>query len=343
MLAEMQDKLSQAVGVYGQILDGQQAYAARRMQEQQQRQYQQHMYSYAPPQQPYAPYPAQGYTAPTPYENGHGTPYPAYVPPQQYRAPEQSRAGPSLYPSMPNLAAGPVQNAPHSAYQSQQYRPEASSPVLATQYPSQAYDPSRQWLADPPQSGIERHSSMRAPSMPSQPPLHRNASLTYGTSPPVAEPQGYSVDPPLDPQQYSYPFASKQPTAPPPFDIASHPNSSPTNSIYSILPIAGASQSYPSPAAVPLPMSPGLHTQPYQTVPWQQSSAPQAQPAAQSQQYQQAFQQRQAQQAPQQAAPQVYSVNSFPQAPAAVFPDAPMEAPHGLERKEREEALLIEL
>ena len=39
----------------------------------------------------------------------------------------------------------------------------------------------------------------------------------------------------------------------------------------------------------------------------------------------------------------IYDDDLFPSAPAAVFPDAPNEAPLGLEKEEREEALLIEL
>jgi growth factor-regulated tyrosine kinase substrate len=41
--------------------------------------------------------------------------------------------------------------------------------------------------------------------------------------------------------------------------------------------------------------------------------------------------------------PHVYSAASFPEAPAAVFPDAPSAEPQGLEKQEKEEALLIEL
>ncbi|RSH88702.1 Vacuolar protein-sorting-associated protein 27 [Saitozyma podzolica] len=292
MLAEMQAKLSEAVTLYGSILDGQQAYAARQLQEQQQRQYQQSMY-YAQ-QQPYAHAPYgydQRYASPLPQANGYA-PH-AYAPPhhnqqqQAYQAPAQvAPAAPSLYPSMPNMAqpqiyAPPQQSQQQFPQQQQQYQPQsqylppqqtqysapdmsasstpfASAPqTQAQEYPSAPY---QQFASSPPQPSLERHSSLRVtPSASAQPPgPQRHASMTYGVSGEQAAtataPQTLSIDP----------QAAYEPSAPP-VDMASHPSASPrsTTSALPTHPAQGPS-SYTSPAAIagPLPTSPQLQPQP---------------------------------------------------------------------------------
>jgi len=289
--------------------------------------------------------------------NGHSNHYAAYAPPQQSQPVEQARAGPSLYPSMPKLQA-PQQYAPEPAQQFQQHRGEAASPIPPSPYPPQAYDPRQKWAPSQAQPGIEQHSSMRSPSVTAQQSApQRTASVTYGVIPQVAESPGHSLEPPQEPMSPAYPSSLSriQTEGPPPVDMASHPASSPTTSIHSALPSQAAPQSYASPSNLPrqsIPTSPppAQQNQPYQSAAWQQPAAPpqQYQPSSQQyqpspQQFQQSPQQRQPSQPVQQPAPQVYSANSFPPAPAAVFPDAPIEAPLGLEKQEREEALLIEL
>ena len=325
MLAEMQNKLSQAVSLYGQILDGQQAYSARKMQEQQQRQYAQHpAYAYAPPTQHYD----------NPQMNGHAAPDASYAPPQPqavYERPRQVKAGPSLYPTMPTYAAPPDQNL---SYRSpQQYHPRATSPIQQPYMPTQN---ATQWAASPPpeQPSMQRHSSMRVPQVTAQPfvPV-RQASATYGDVPQISQPQmGYTAEV----------------SAPPPVDLASHPGSSPT-SVKSALPAQHTANNHTSPIPVnhvPLSSSPQpqqpqqLATQSFASS-WQQQTPPQhTQPRTQPQ-----LQVQQNNSQPYSAQPQhVYDAASFPQAPAAVFPDAPsMDPQGGLEKQEREEALLIEL
>jgi growth factor-regulated tyrosine kinase substrate len=309
MLAEMQDKLSQAVGLYGQILDGQQAYNARKLQEQQQRQYHQHQQyqhhqqQYQPQQQQYSPYPSQQYQS-----NGYPT-YNAY-PAQQYQPPP-AQAGPSLYPSMPFGQADYAPPPQQPQQQQQQYQP----------YQYQGYNPQQQLPAQQSHqstvvNGAPAQTSAPDSQYPYQQRSHpamlgvngRQASLNHSS-----EPQGYStaasapmLSPGIEPTQ-------GQASAPPPVDIASHPASSPRSTTSRL-----ASHTSPTGVAVPLPSSPEAQ--------WQ---AQQAQA-----QYSQKRQQQPA---------QVYNVDSFPAAPAAVFPDAPVSEPHGLEKKEQEEALLIEL
>ncbi|WVQ68094.1 uncharacterized protein L199_006300 [Kwoniella botswanensis] len=353
MLTEMQSKLSEAVSLYGQILDGQQAYSARRTQEEQQRRYQQHqsMYAYATPQQQTYPYAPQGYSVPNGYAQYAPPSQPAYQPPQP-----QSQAAPSLYPQMPSQPN-------YAQLQTQQYpyRQEAVSPS-----PIQTFQQ---------QSGLARHASLHAHPISSPPAPQRQASMTYGA------PVTYAVESPtLTPSQ--------QETAPP-VPMASHPPSSPTTSIHSSVqqasaPPAPSSQgSYRSPAPVhnQLGSSPAqwngnqyqqwdgvtsqaqqLQQQPsyepsqpvqqsYEPYPPVQQAQQVSQPPQQPHQQQQPQQQHQLQQQPNgvtsnQLPSGVYSVNSFPSAPGQIFPDAPSELPlpgKTVEKEEKEEALLIEL
>jgi growth factor-regulated tyrosine kinase substrate len=320
MLMEMQDKLNQAVGMYGQILDGQQAYSSRIQQEAQQRQYytQQQSYpQYAPPLQ-YAPSP-----------NG----YQAYAPPQRIYSPQTARAGPSLYPVMPS--AGPY--APQ-AYQSQQYQPqlhqeyrsESTHPQYATPYPAQNPSAPQQWPASPP---IERHSSLRIPSNQRQPETpQRHSSMTYGTQTEHPQRQAQGFDMPSGPLE-------SNPSAPPAIDLSTHPTS-PTASIHSNLAQPQLSTSYPSPtvtASIPLPSSPTA--QAWHQHPVHQQQQPQYYQNEQ-QQPQFTHPQQDGSSVPPVQAQNLYSATSFPAAPAQMFPDAPSGS---LEKQEQEEALLIEL
>ncbi|WRT68369.1 uncharacterized protein IL334_005345 [Kwoniella shivajii] len=354
MLAEMQGKLSEAVSLYGHILDGQQAYSARRMQEEQQRRYQQHqsMYTYAPPQQPAYPYaPSQGYHVP----NG----YTQFAPAQPSYQPPQPQAAPSLYPSMPFQPQ--AQGHPNTNHDSQYpYRHDMASPQPSTsssvQYAQQPYTS---------QSGLARHTSLHVQptSLPHSP--QRQASMTYGA------PVSVAVENPTPTPQYENA---------PPVPMASHPPSSPTTSIHSLAqqasaPPAPSSQgSYRSPIAAYNPLGtspaqtqsqgynqwegqgqnhsqqhPSWDFQPSQRTQQYQASAQNQQPISQQEeQSQQPYQVRQRpnglNHSQQQAG--IYSVNSFPSAPEQIFPDAPSEIPaptKGLEKEEHEEALLIEL
>ncbi|CAD6577391.1 MAG: Vacuolar protein-sorting-associated protein 27 [Tremellales sp. Tagirdzhanova-0007] len=348
MLEEMQGKLSQAVGVYGRILDDQQAFALRKMQEQQQRQYQLQMSGYAPQQQKYSQYPTQAYPSPAPQMNGHTSPHPTYLPPQQYQPSEYAIAGPSLYPAMPNLQAQPPYSSP-ATNQPRQYQPEAASSLPLAQVNHQVYNPQydprqQPWVSQPPQTGIERHPSMRIPSGSSQhPALQRAASLSYNTMPPVAEPQVSPIEPWYDHLQQEYTSSvpsSMQAEAPPPVNMASHPNSSPTTSVRSVLhahPVPQPDVSSAHISSAPPTISPASPYHSHESAAWPTTT--------QFHQYQEAQQvQRQSSSRPvHQIASNVYNDNSFPSAPAAVFPDAPNEVPLGLEKQEREEALLIEL
>ncbi|ORY35602.1 hypothetical protein BCR39DRAFT_511030 [Naematelia encephala] len=181
MLQEMQSKLSEAVGVYSQILDGQQAYTAQKLQEQQQRQYQ----SYAPQQ--YQPYHY-------PQVNGHYAPQ--YAPPQ----------APGLYPSMPNFQAAP------------QYTHQYSMPITS---PPQQWAPSQPTIErsssmrvpGAPNAPLQRHSSVTygaeiAQAAPSAPPSQETAPPVDMASHPASSPTT-SVHAPLPPssapQQYTSP------------------------------------------------------------------------------------------------------------------------------------------
>ncbi|WVF72778.1 hypothetical protein IAT40_007596 [Kwoniella sp. CBS 6097] len=246
MLVEMQDKLSQAVGLYGQILDGQQAYAARRVQEEQQRRYyqqqqqqQQNMYA-APPQQQYGAYPSatQGYNVP----NGVGVPYQQYPSQQQqpsYQPPQaQTQAAPSLYPSMPYQTVTQPSYAhaqhPYSVYRQDTTSPLPSvpSPALAdSQYPQQQQ---QQWAPPTQHASLARHASLHVQPVSSPRPPQRQASMTYG-APAIAT---ATQEPPTQVQ------AQPQGSAPP-VPVASHPPPSPTASIHSTsLPSAPQNISY---------------------------------------------------------------------------------------------------
>lgn len=350
MLMEMQDKLSQAVNLYGQILDGQQVYAARRAQEEQARRYQQQQQSYytqqyQPQPQLYGQYPPNGYQS--------------FVPPQQaYQLPQpqpqlESRAqhAPSLYPTMPYAT------------------PNSASPQQQQLYPQQSHSsPYSQWSPAPShvQSGLARQASVVVPpvSSPVLAGVQRQASMTYGAPIPVAErpqeqQQQYTSAPPVD-----------IPSAPPPVDLSTHPSSPqrhsyipsqpPTQSQYESQPQEIPSQqemqygaSAPPPDSVGSYVSEGTvgsvksgHEQEHAAP----QSQPQPQPMVSAQTQTQLQSQLQAQPQQNQYAVQtqlpagVYNAASFPQPlPPTIFPDAPVEAPKGLEKKEKEEALLIEL
>ncbi|OXC69142.1 vacuolar protein sorting-associated protein 27 [Cryptococcus neoformans] len=350
MLMEMQDKLSQAVNLYGQILDGQQVYAARRAQEEQARRYQQQQQSYytqqyQPQPQLYGQYPPNGYQS--------------FVPPQQaYQLPQpqpqlESRAqhAPSLYPTMPYAT------------------PNSASPQQQQVYPQQSHSsPYSQWSPAPShvQSGLARQASVVVPpvSSPVLAGVQRQASMTYGAPIPVAErpqeqQQQYTSAPPVD-----------IPSAPPPVDLSTHPSSPqrhsyipsqpPTQSQYESQPQEIPSQqemrygaSAPPPDSVGSYVSEGTvgsvksgHEQEHAAP----QSQPQPQPMVSAQTQTQLQSQLQAQPQQNQYAAQtqlpagVYNAASFPQPlPPTIFPDAPVEAPKGLEKEEKEEALLIEL
>ncbi|WVR07579.1 hypothetical protein IAU60_004621 [Kwoniella sp. DSM 27419] len=363
MLAEMQAKLSQAVGLYGQILDGQQAFAARRMQEEQARRYQHQQTMYQ--QQQYG-YGAQGYAPPNGYAQYAPPSESAYQPTQSQAQP----AAPSLYPSMPLQAQASYQP------QAQGYQYRQDSPAMYAQH---------QWA--PPQANLSRQTSLHV--QPTSPPNpngpQRHASMTYGSRP-VYTP---------DPASQQYP---QQPVVngAPPIPAASHPPPSPTASTRSAtLPSAPQRQSSyshpglqiqasaPPPASdqgsyqSPTPVQQSLAGSPSQAynqhgqLQWDGhahlaehgSDAPQQHQQPQHHQgYQQPYPQQQQQQqnhqghheryepsqpsapAPAPAPAGVYSVNSFPSAPGQIFPDAPAELPaKGMEKQEQEEALLIEL
>ncbi|OCF42696.1 vacuolar protein sorting-associated protein 27 [Kwoniella heveanensis CBS 569] len=377
MLAEMQDKLSQAVGLYGQILDGQQAYAARRVQEEQQRRYQQQQNMYAPPQQ-YGVYPSapQGYAVPNgvPYQHQQAQ----YQPPQ---AQAQRQSAPSLYPSMPYQNAAQAQGQADYAYNPYTaYRQETTSPLPLISSPAQHAQ--QQWAAPPPQANLARHTSLHVQPVSSPPPPQRQASMTYGA--PVITTSTY------EPQ-------SQVQTGAPPVPLASHPPPSPTTSIHSTsLPSAPQTVSYQQqqqqqeasqfqqasapPASStqgsyrsPAPIQAQLGTSPsqaYATLAQPQSQAqsqqwnghaheysqPSAPPSAPPHQQHYSAPPQQANgsgpqaQAQAQLPPGVYSAQSFPSAPGQIFPDAPADIPDlsantkGVEREEqKEEALLIEL
>ncbi|WVQ99978.1 hypothetical protein IAU59_007121 [Kwoniella sp. CBS 9459] len=379
MLVEMQDKLSQAVGLYGQILDGQQAYAARRVQEEQHRHYQQqqqHQSMYAPPQR-YGAYP----TAPQGYAVPNGVPYQQHPSQQIAYQPQpsqpQSQAASSLYPSMPYQ--NPAQ--PIYAQHPYAYRPDATSPLPSapSTTPAQYAQQQQHWV--PPQANLARHTSLHVQPVSSPPPPQRQASMSYGA-----------------PTMAAQEPASTASNGAPPVPLASHPPPSPTASTHSTsLPSAPQKISYqpqqqqqhPEPAsqyqasAPPAPSSQDSYRSPVsgqaqlgsspnqtytappqtQTQQWNGHSQEYAQPSApsappQQQHYQPQPQynvgappQAHADQAGQAQLPQgVYSAQSFPSAPGQIFPDAPADLPDlsintkSLEKEEqKEEALLIEL
>ena len=317
MLAEMQDKLSQAVTMYGQILDGQQHYAQRQLQEKYERQRQQ-LYQYRPISAPSQSY--DRYAPPLP--NGHASPY---APPQQYQPAQEDRsAGPSMYPAMPSVVpnfvpqqyAPPLANsAPRTASPHLPYRVDSvplaaqpySSAQQSQQMPPQAYQHLPQTYstpAGPSSPGVERHSSLRtAPVAVAPPGPQRQSSMTYGAAPPAID----------------------QPPVSPAISKSSLPS--------------GVSAAYTSPQS----SHAHLAASPYQGPSW----AP-AQPNQPPQQYYQPPAQQPQYAAPNQVPSHVYSPASFPPAPAAVFPDAPstdfvLNGLEGQEKQTQGEALLIEL
>lgn len=389
MLAEMQAKLTEAVSLYGSVLDGQQAYAARRMQEQQQARYtqqyqpQQYPYSHYQPQQA-APYGYQVHSqaphahAQQPYTNGYSSSPYAYAPPQQQAAP-QAAAASGLYPSMPPIgqpAAQPYGASPY-APQAQQYPAHSQSHQAyaspASTYPEQVPQQYDAYAATPQQQqqqqqqshpGLQRASSLsyaptpqgvyspaQNPSAPSAPSRSLSSSYMSDTTPVASV--GSAPTPIPD---FGAPSAPVHATAPgstgamgsspansihasaPPVDLASHPSLSPRSDTVA-LPGTGVQRS----------TSFSYARQQQQ----QQQVSPQKQAAAlhQQQQYHQPSpaqvpQQQQQQQHPtQQASGPVYYETSFPPAPAAVFPDAPVEEPERdkVQHEQPKEAMLIEL
>lgn len=338
MLAEMQDKLSQAIGLYGNILDGQQAYNAQKLQEQQQRQYAQHQQQSYGHYNPYQPQ-SQSHTAydpryvPQPQSNGYYAP-----PPQQAYQPTSTPAAPSLYPAMPT--PGQAQVYPNQPQEHQQavygqahpypnapgrwnsldpgFNPAYNDPTLRKQFEQQYHHAQHTQYSSQP--ALERHSSVRSVSSASA----HNAPLQRHTSASYAHPQYPSEQTGLNPSAAHFiPAPSPAPSSAPPVDMSTHPIASPASST-SALPPNG------------LPSAPsGGYNSP--------RTSPQKQQHPQQQQHQQQY----AQQPPQ----HVYYDTSFPPAPAAVFPDAPQSEfdyqnqaqGQGMEKKEKEEALLIEL
>ncbi|WVN85884.1 uncharacterized protein L203_101036 [Cryptococcus depauperatus CBS 7841] len=367
MLMEMQAKLSEAVHLYGQILDGQQAYTQRKLQEEQARRYQEQQQQYYGVQQyqtqPYSQYMSNGFQQ--------------SAAPQQYYQPPRSQTqtqtvAPSMYPSIPLVTSGFIPQQP--------FRQEATS------MPS-AYSP--HWTPSPApihsstqtqqQSVASKDFSVNT-SFVSSPNLsvpHRQTSATYDAPVPVIEDNSTIHAQPSIPREIS--------SAPPPVDLSTHP-SSPTRqtSLSSALLQASHSQeiliqSTPHAPSVDLSrngpyanemtfgntfmettaMGPeetqyerSQEVQQYPTQAQQQPTLPytrpnhsQSQNQSQSQsQLQYAMPNAQAQQQQHQLPPGHYNAASFPQPlPPTVFPDAPLDAPKGLEKQEKEETLLIEL
>jgi len=228
-----------------------------------------------------------------------------------------------MYPSMPSFAPPAPESYGYNAPPPQQQPYGYTGQAQPYQYapPQQPQQPQQQWAA-PPQS-YDPHAARNAPHViiPSQPELSASA--------------------------------------PPPVDLASHPSSSP-RSITTAMPsapqrtvsYASTSPSQPTQIATSWGSQSAQqqqqHSYPQQQYEQAEPSAngylpqlypPQQQQQAPPQQHQQPYQD-QAQQPSQQ---NVYSAASFPPAPAAVFPDAPSAEPTGLEKKEADEPLLIEL
>lgn len=328
MLAEMQAKLSEAVTLYGSILDGQQAYA-QQQQQQQQRQYVQHAQQYAPPQG------QSQYAPPQPYTNGYAY-APQYAAQQPY-APQYASSSSHMYPAMP---AQPVQP---------------------------AYQPPQQWQAPPHQqqwAPPSRQASYAAPLEPQ--PTH--ASQASHTSAQPQSPQPYAQYQPLqvsaEPQTYgagagpdpALPSAPPQPSAPEmsPTSPAAQP-AAPLASP-SALPSAPPASAPSSPVkslASPQPLyqqafSPPQQQQHHQSPQHQPHSQHQQQPPQHQQQHQQAApQQQQWQQPQQQASQQGYESQwQHPGYTPAMFPSAPSTLPEPAPAAKQEppqEALLIEL
>ncbi|TYJ52235.1 hypothetical protein B9479_007166 [Cryptococcus floricola] len=353
MLMEMQDKLSQAINIYGGILDGQQAFAARRAQDEQARRYQQQQGMYYGQQQQYQPY---GYQPPVNGYQQFAAPQPAYQPPQ---AQPQS----SLYPSMPYASPSFNQPQMYPAHQN-----HAWSPVPTVASPIQQV---------PHQPGLSRHVSLQTqPVSPVVQPVgvQRQTSMTYGAPAISSHPSQIRAQPNA-PQEV--------PSAPPPVNLSTHPASpiAPTQPLAQAQDIPSAPsappQFSPEQTASAPPGSVGSERTLEVTSPELEGSAPAwegqgaeeqatpvpqqhqqslySQPPSQAQpqgQYQppQSQSQQQQQQQQQHLPPGVYNAASFPQPlPPTIFPDAPVEAPaqqgevNGLEKQEKEEALLIEL
>ncbi|WVQ81884.1 hypothetical protein IAT38_004011 [Cryptococcus sp. DSM 104549] len=405
MLMEMQAKLSQAVGMYGQILDGQQAYAARKMQEeqarryhlqqQQQQQQQQGLYN-APQGYPYGF--AQGYAPQHGYPQyappGH---QPVYAPPQPVQSPVQAPAqaqptAPSLYPSMPTQAPNPAfaqqQLYPQQQYlqhipQQQTYREAVTSLGSGPQRNGyhQDWAPVAAPGEPPAMYGAPTPAPAAAASAPPAP--QRQPSVSYSSAPtPIAEhpsapPQETPAaaaasappPPPVDRTNHptsptistaTLPIAVGEPSAPPALSASSRQSSyvegsavgSPSRGYATGQQEQGQAQAQWQPQIYGSPSQPHHQPQLYQPIsqqptPQPTQPQPQATPAPQQPQPQSTQPQLQQPQQtqPQQLPPGVYSAASFPQALPATsfFPDAPHEAPKGLEKEEKEEALLIEL
>lgn len=322
MLYEMQAKLSEAIARYGQILDGQQAYAARKAQEAQHAQYQAYGYGYQPQQQGYyVPPQPHGYANGTQrqgYANGH------YAPPQAQQ-PAPAHAAPSMYPSVP------------SQYQQQQYQPWAYNQPQPQQQ--------QQW--QPPSAS--RHASYSSPipdpyanqyAVPSAPPATAAPAVPephIPTSPHV--PSAPPID--LSPQSTTSALPTSPTTQPQPLRNASYSSQASPNA-----PLQSPTAPLQSPTA-PL-QSPSISTAPLPSPsvkahePWSQPAAAQHNPWSEPQQQQNHSQPQQAQQPPQQQQ-HWYNASMFPSAPQEVaavpdLPDVPTQQP-----AQPKEALLIEL
>ncbi|WVQ74902.1 hypothetical protein IAR50_004510 [Cryptococcus sp. DSM 104548] len=376
MLMEMQDKLSQAINIYGGILDGQQAFAARRAQEEQARRYQQQQAMYYSQQQQYQPY---GYQ---PAVNGYqqfAAPQPAYQPPPQAQPQPQPQS--NLYPSMPY--APPSFNQPqlYPAQQNHAWSPNpAPAPVASPIQHVPQYQPelsrhvSLHTLPGSPvvqPVGVQRQTSITygAPAPASQPQLHAQAQARAQPSAPQEIPSSpppvsFSTHPaspvaptqPLDQAQMQAQDIPSAPSAPPQFS-PEQTASAPPGSVGSERALGAGSPKLEREASAPAWDGQDVGTEATQsrdenaTPVAQQQGVQQAQPQGQYQ-HSHAQQEQQPQyhhQQQQHLPPGVYNAASFPQPlPPTIFPDAPVEAPaqdkaKGLEKEEKEEALLIEL
>ncbi|EIW67290.1 hypothetical protein TREMEDRAFT_33875 [Tremella mesenterica DSM 1558] len=324
MLMEMQDKLSQAITLYGQILDGQQAYAARKLQEEQHKRYQQYYNPQYAPQYGYNP-------------QSQATSSYSYAPPQQaaYQSlPSQSNG---LYPNMPNMMTSYQPFQPQMAPKAYTYN---SEPVQT----SQQAVPVQSLHND--QTNLQRQVSVNSVQGYSVPSVTQEVSAPPVdiTSHPSASPQSSKSPLPIQ-RSASYSSSNAQISSPTTQQYLSQLQSQPPQQYHS-QPQFQSTQSY-LPQSQPPQLQAQYHPPQLQPQPPLQQQQQQTQP---SQPYQ--LQPRRPSEPSSQVAngwqpspqmngyqPHVYSASSFPSAPPA-FPDAPQDLPTPEAPKE---ALLIEL
>ncbi|KAL7422807.1 Vacuolar protein-sorting-associated protein 27 [Cryptotrichosporon argae] len=312
MLTEMQAKLLEAVALYGTILDGQQVYAAQRQHEEQVRQAQARQFQLQQQQQQqqyYQPY-ANGYANPNPYAQAQYTGYApqAYATPQPQpqSAPQPAQGLLSMYPSMPQYM--PQQQQQHEWRPPSRQTSAAYAPVSPQAYASAQ--------APPPPVDLASH------------PHHSPAASVVALPAPGPAPA---------------PAASSAP----PLDLASAPTYAPRPALAPSAPSAPArSASYASPAATaPLPLTPARSVSYAADAPAEPYAQQAEQPALHGPQAPtNAHQPAPQPQSSRQPQPQwhAYDPAMFPSAPAGAL-DTAASAPHGIEREEQKEALLIEL